>query len=99
MKEPQHAGNNQLGVDGLCRDCVHRRAYLALGNVLRASEILLVAGLPSAWTVLEARGHFKLDPAWVTLYIAGVLALTAGSFGWQWRAIPPSIASEPESKE
>jgi hypothetical protein len=75
-----------VGPDGLCRDCLHRRAYLALGNVLRAGEILLVAGLPIAWTLLETRGQFKLDTAWVTLYIAGVLALTAVSFGWQFRA-------------
>jgi hypothetical protein len=73
------------GPDGLCRDCVHRRAYLALGNVLRAGEILLVAGLPIVWTLLETRGLFRLDSAWVTLYIAGVLALTAVSFGWQFR--------------
>jgi len=49
------------------------------------SRLCPPACLPVAWTALETRGLFRLDSAWVTLYIAGVLALTAVSFGWQFK--------------
>lgn len=74
-------GPYAVGADGLCRACRFRRGTLALALVLKAASLLLTFGLPCAFFWGQVTGRFTLDATWTTLYVTGVTAFTAVTFG------------------